>query len=351
MTWLEQQVRNASLRQIAVCVTIIAGMIAMLVFNQRYLTNAYTGVYDMPRAELLAASSAGDLSRYWVRVKPDEVRDSGVDAISTSTRKGRTTRTVTGHYWVGRVGERLLLIKGHGEPTIQTAMLDGALLSMPTDITIPDKIRNSFLPFMLDTADFTTDAITLLAIAGIVSALALGWALWATSRAVTPAGHPALMYLAAMPGQSLAEASQAIAADIKARRTTKMRDGVQLTAGHLVQSTALGFKVLPLADLLWTYPIVTTKKLYGVIPTGKSHSAAFFFVGKQMTLKGSEKQTMDAMRHVSYAAPWTLIGHSGDIEKAYKKDRKNLIGFIQGRRMQSLAAAQSPPPAGTAPSA
>ena len=353
MTWLEQQVRNASFRQLGACALAIAGVIGTLAFNQRYLTNAYEGVYDIPRAEVLAVGSNQDLPRYWVKLDVDRVVDTGVDATSRG-RRGRVS--ITGHYYIAQIGEKLLLIKAHSEQLgPQTLKLEGGLIAPNAEFLQQvanspktKDLRDRFLPMMLDTEDFNENANILLVLSAIVSGLAVLWALFAGYRAASPDGHAALQQLLKTSGETLAGASQSIEADVKARRGTKMKAGVQLTSGHLIQSSALTFNVLPLADLLWTYPIVTTKKLYGFIPTGKTHSAAFNFAGKSLTLQGSEQQTTAAMQHVARMAPWTLIGHSGELEKAYKKQRRELIGFVQGRRQQVQAAANAPPPpAGT----
>lgn len=359
MTWLEQQVRNASLRQLGACALIIAGVVGLLGYNQRYLANYFSGIYEMPRAEVLSTRSHEELPRYWVRLTPDQIFDTGIDIITVNKKRGvETGRRVTGHYFVAQIGEKLLLIKSDSQAKPSGATIDGWLTAQNEwymERLAADPARSKFgplfLPITLDTGDFVSSANLILYASAAATGAAVLWALWAVFRAARPAGHSALKRLAAMPGETLADASRSISADIRARRTAKMRDGVQLTSGHLVQTSALTFNVRPLADLLWTYPIITTKKLYGFIPTGKTHSAAFYFGNGQITLKGSEPQTMAAMQHVSYVAPWTLIGHSADIEQAYKKQRQNLIGFVMGRREQSLAAAQAQQASGSRSSA
>lgn len=358
MTWLERQVRNASLRQLGVCVLAIAAMIGMLAYNYRYLSNTFDGVYEMPRAELLAAANHEALPRYWVKLKVDRVFDTGHDIETVSRR----SRRITGHHYVGVVGDRMLLIETHGEKLGTGAMvLEGGLIAPQDDFIarlseansqIP-RLKERFLPMRLDTQRFGSDAELMMGLAAIVSGLAVLWGLWATYRASAPKGHAALRPLVKTPG-ALDAASRQIEADIGARRIAKLGDGVQLTSTHLVHSSALGFKVKPLADLLWAYPVVITKKMYGFIPTGKSYAATLAFADAETSYKGREPQTLEVMRHLSLVAPWVLIGHSADLETAYKKQRRELAGFVAGRRQQVLAQQSQPPtagPSGAAPAA
>ena len=349
MTWLETQVRNVSLRQLGACALVIAGAIGLLAANQRYLTNYFAGSYAIPRAELFGAPSADDLPRYWVTAKPDRVMDTGVDIITVRKKRGvERSRSVTGHYYVGQIGDRLMLIKSPSEQDLNGATLDGALVAPSSDLIdrlVDDSkqpgLRQRFLPLMLDTSDFTFDAALLLWGAGIASALAALWALMAGRRAASPAGHPALQSLMKTPGMSLADASHSIEAEVKARQVVKLKQGVQLTSGFAVQSAALKFKVRPLAELLWAYPVVTKKKLYYVIPAGKSHSLVLNYPDKSETYSGSEAQTRAAMEHLVKAVPWALFGYSDDFVKAYKKERAKLAAFVAGRRAEAMSGVAS----------
>src|SRR5262245_15965782 len=115
MSWLEQQVRQTKLLQVLLCFGVIVAVGAALFLNKRYFDNLRAGPYTIPVAELSAAQSADDLARYWVNIIPTRLFDTGVDQVSVRKRYGvETGRSVTGHFWVAVVGDRLLVVETSG---------------------------------------------------------------------------------------------------------------------------------------------------------------------------------------------------------------------------------------------
>src|SRR5262245_59274784 len=137
MSWLEQQVRQTKLLQMLLCFAAIAAVGAALFFNLRYFENLRAGPYTIPAAELSAARSADDLSRYWVNITPARLVDTGVDHISVRKRYGvETDRSVTGHFWVAAVGERLLFIETSGTARVlPNQTITGKLIDTPQKIS------------------------------------------------------------------------------------------------------------------------------------------------------------------------------------------------------------------------
>lgn len=355
MTWLEGKVRGASLARVMLSVLVIAGAIGLLAYNQRYLRNYFTGAYTIPAAELAAAKAVEDLPRYWVTLKPDRVFDTGIDQITINKRRGvETGRSVTGHYYIGQIGDRFLMIRGHGEPDIKTATLTGGLVEPRQDVL--DRVTSSpqtaplkakFLPMLLDTEDFRSNGHALLGIAGLVTLGALIFGLISMARVFRPRGHKALRALAASPEADITDVSRRIQADVEGRRAAKLKDGYQVTSSHLVRTSPFSFDLAPLSDLLWAYPVVIQKKMYGFIPTGKIHQVSLNFKDGTRTVKGREQQVQNAMAEIGRSAPWAMIGYSGDLEQAYKKQRQELTAFVEDRRQHVLQswATMSPPAA------
>ena len=351
MSWLEQQVRQTKLLQILLCFVVIAAVGAALFLNQRYFENLRAGPYTIPVTELSAAQSADDLARYWVNIMPTRLLDTGVDHVSVRKRYGvETGRSVTGHYWVAAVGDRLLFIETSGAmQVLPNQMITGKLVDTPQNVGdhltrgINPATKAKVLPMMLKTDDFAMPAYVGLSGAALATTGALIWALIAGFRALAPRGHRALRALEAA-SVSLDEAGRSIEEDLRARAILKI-GSYTLTRGYMVR-TGLGFDVRALQDLLWAYPIVVSHKLYGFIPTGKSHKLALFFPNKKLTLKvgrGVGERAMDALPRV---APWTILGHSLDLERAWARQRPQFVAHVAERRAQVLAQQ-----AGAAPSA
>lgn len=101
--------------------------------------------------------------------------------------------------------------------------------------------------------------------------------------------------------------------------------------------TGLGFDLQPLKDLVWAYPIVVSHKMFYVIPTGKSHQLALYFRDKQLTLKVASNFVDRALGQLNARAPWALLGHSPEVEAAWKSQRAQLLAFVAERQAEILA--------------
>ena len=344
MTWLERQVRFTDWRQVGLAGLVVAATIGLLAYNRRYLTNYFEGPRAIGRDELLGVTAAEDIERYWVTMKPDRTMDTGVDLVTVRKKRGfETGRSVTGHLHVGVLGDKLMIIKTGQGARLDNAGVQGALLAAPDDLIehltsapATKPLRDKFMPIMLDTSSFKSDGDLLLTGAGLASGLAALIALFGLYRVAAPGRHGALRRLAAVPGQSLDAASRTIESDVADKRFVGLGDGAKLTTGHLVHSAPFRFNVQPLSSLLWTYPVVTTRKLYGVITTGRSHSAVMNFERKPVKVKGSEQQIQSAMSLVAQLHPWVLVGHDQQIATAYKRKRRDLITLVAGRRSQVM---------------
>lgn len=354
MSWLEQQVRQAKLLESLLCGLVIAGIIGFGVYKLPYLRNVHLGPYTVPIGELTAAKSADELARYWVRVTPSLLLDAGVDHITVRRRRGiETGRSVSGHFWVAQVGDRLMFVESHGARPAAGELLTGFLVDTPQDISdrlmkgVNARWKDKVLPFMLDLGPFETEANIGVVSGGVIILTALVWAVVALRRAAQPRAHASLRALeaAAIP---LEEAGAAIQRDIRAGQTMPIGD-YRLTRDFLVR-TGLKFDVRALKDLLWAYPIVVSHKLYYVIPTGKSHQVALCFSDKQLTLKVGKPLAEKVIPALASVAPWALLGHSPEIAQAWAKQRPQLVALVAERRAQVLAqaASQAQPTQGTA---
>lgn len=116
----------------------------------------------------------------------------------------------------------------------------------------------------------------------------------------------------------------------------------------LVHKHRANVNLLPLDDLVWLYTSVTTKKIYGFIPYSWKHALHVADRnGKVYDIKASKKAVPEAAAVVLQRVPWVLAGHSDDIQKAFRTNRKLVIDTVDERRQQVLqqwAQQQQPPP-------
>ncbi len=339
--WLKTQVRNAKLAQIGLCALVIVGVVAGLIYSRRYFENYFAGPYEISKTELLGASSAENLPRYWVRFTPDQIVDSGIDHVTVRKKYGiERSRSVTGHYWVAVVGDRLMFVEAKGKPPVTGQPLTGAIVDPSVDVrnhlmgALQPGYKDRVLPVMLEGGRFESDGELGLAAAGALAGGALLWALFSLNGAINPGSDRSLRALEASSG-SLEDVDKTIAEDVAARRYMKV-GGWKLCRDHLVK-TGLRFDIRPTRDLLWASPVTVQRRMYGVIPTGKSYQLVMHFADRKITEKlGGADAAEDAIRALATGSPWTFLGHSAELENAWKRQRPELINAVAQRRASVL---------------
>jgi hypothetical protein len=83
-------------------------------------------------------------------------------------------------------------------------------------------------------------------------------------------------------------------------------------------------------DVVWMYKKVVNNR--GL----KSYFAHVYDrQGKLLTVPGKEAEVDQIMGAIYRRAPWVIAGFSGDIEKAWNKDRAAFIAQVDQRRQQT----------------
>jgi hypothetical protein len=341
MTWVERQVRYTSLRQLGACLLLFAFAAFVALHNGQYLGNFARGVVAMSQDQVRAVKGLPQLSRNWVALQADKVVSTGVYA------GGKYDHAI---FSLAQLGDRLLLIKAAPERVLDARALSGGLVA--ADMETIDRIGRLakrsgdagavFLPVMLDTEKYTSAAVaTVLIVIAVPLALALLIGGRALPRLKAPSSHPDLRAVCGQSANALEDLSARLEHDIAtARSALKLRGHVRITDTHVLQRGWFRFRLMPLSDMLYAYSMTTTTLMYGVIPIGRSHSLMLYFSNQKMRASAWKAQTAEVMEHLGRVAPWVLLGHARELDKAYKKNRSRLIDLVEARR--KLVAAGSP---------
>lgn len=346
MNWIEHQVHEVSLKRMLAAAVVLGAVIIALLLQARYFTNYFKGTYAINPAELAAAKDAGTLDRYWVTLNADKIHDTGFEEITVRKKHGvERSRSVSASYFVAQIGDRLLLVKAHGGTPGKT--LDGFLKPVAEkvdqsffDSPSVQKVKPAFYPMLLDTQDFKSDGDVGLAIAGLLSAAALIFGLMGFLRFRNPQGHPAVKLANSWGGAD--KVSQSIEADLKGGQTAKLGNHT-ITAGYIVNRSMLDFSLVRLDDVLWVFKQVIQKKLYYVIPAGKTFSLSINTPKKTLVLNGKEADVDAALQHVGTRKPWIILGFSSELATAYKKKRNEMIAWVAKRRQEVQASTKEQP--------
>jgi hypothetical protein len=156
--FVEGIIRRSNRNLLLICllgIAIVAGVAAM---SANYLYNFFNGPFPINTQDILAINDLNQQQQYFVTVRGADALDSGYQYVRTYD-DGR--ETVEANYPVLLIGDYYLLVKTPGDPSGRE--YTGALVPISGEVQreiIDDigqdypKVRDAFLPFMLDATDF-----------------------------------------------------------------------------------------------------------------------------------------------------------------------------------------------------
>jgi hypothetical protein len=348
VNWLEQQVRALGVRKLAVAGVLLVIILLVLGGNSRYYINYVKGPTPMDRAQLDTVRDVEALDRYWVRLEVDRVVDTGVEEISVRKKRGvERSRSVSGRFYAALVGERLLLIKGHGgmPSNTLTGTLVPAQSNIIAELTKDPKTKDlasRFYPVMLDDGNFKSSGTLGLWVAGLAALAALVWGLLNLGLVTNPAKNALVTRMETFGGAD--KHSDALQKELSGDAKLKV-DGVTFTRSYAVKQSLLKFDVHRLESLLWSYKAVTQHKMWGIIPTGKTFALSVNFPEGALQIKGKEDKLDQLMTALANIAPWAAFGYDDNLKHLYDKKRAELQKMVRDNKQRMMA----PPPPAPAP--
>ncbi len=356
--WLFEQVRRTSRNRIIFAGLIAVAAIGLVGYNATYLRDAYSGPVVVEASTLAAAKSPQSLPRPWVHVKVENLKDTGIEEISVKKKHGvERSRSVTAHYYVAPIDNRLLLVKVRGsEPP--TNDLVGEVLELESGVAgtlfsgdNAARLREMVLPLELDTHDYSSEADMLWWLVGLSLSGAAWYAVIAWMRNKNPVTHPALTRAAKWAGVD------EVAQWVKQEQAQAQKVGDwTLSDNYLLRNGTLNFDLHSMDELLWAYALVTKKKVYYVIPAGQTHSLVLKWGDSSVKVEAKEPVVTAALQHIAQNQPWVALGWTKDIEKLFGQRGGGFASQIAKARRQWMqsrapAATQEPEHAPTEPMA
>lgn len=346
MNWIERKARESSLKRMLAMAAVVVAIIVLIMMQMRYLTNYFKGAYAIKPVELGAVTDVEKLERYWVTLDADVIHETGFEEITVRKKHGvERSRSVSAAYFVARIGKRLLLVKAHGDTPVKSLHGFLKLIVSKADVAFfnspeAQKVKPAFYPMLLDTEDFKTDGDLWLSVAGLLLVAALIYGVIAFLRFRNPQSHPAVKFANATGKADQLSAS--IEASINSGQVAKLGNHI-ITDDHIVNSSMLNFGLSSLDGVIWCYQQVVQKKVYYVIPAGKTYSLSINTGTSTLLINGPEFAVEAAIHHINARRPWVILGHSDELETNYKKRRKEMIAWVASRKQEIQAEpAQSP---------
>ncbi len=334
-SWLKGKIVGMYRKRIVVAILLIAAVVAGLAFNLRYFKNYFSGPAAISREELDKVKDARGLNRYWVNLKADKVHATGFREISVTKRHGvETNRKVSATYFVAEVGERLLLIKAHHKPN--GLDLDGYLRPMDDKVDQkffrdPEaaKLRTAFYPMVLDNEDFKTAGHIGLAVSAAVVLGALY--LLFTSFGALRSPENSKLYRK-VEGWNPSEYDLNMMEGELKEPAIKFGSN-RFSKNYFMQEALLNLKLERFVDVIWAFKQVTTKKIYYIIPAGKTYALIIHTDTESYEIQASEKNVDSVMDLISENCPWLYIGYSDELKAFYDKDKSAMIEEVRKARI------------------
>lgn len=330
--FVEGIIRRSNRNLLIICLLGILIVAGVAVISANYLHNFFNGPFSINSEALLAINDLSQQREYWVTVRGADSLDTGYQYVREQTGGGET---VEANYPALVIGDSLLLVKTAGDPSGRE--YTGALIPISAEVQqeiIDDigqdypKVRDAFLPYMLDTTDFRGNGYVGLIIGGVVALLCL----WGLTRAILRSGdlqrHPIMRSLGRFGEPQMM--AQQINGEVMHQHPTVGK--LHFTQNWLLLASSASLKATRLNDVMWAYMKVTQHRTNG-IPTGKTHAALVWDrYGKCITISGREKTVRETLEGILNRAPWAIGGYAADIEKTWKSNRAGFIGAVDQRR-------------------
>jgi hypothetical protein len=333
-SWIAQMCAASSRRQFLTWLFVSCAGLVFVTSNVRYVRNFVGGPFPVQADDLVRLTDADSAPHYFVSVNSDQVFDTGIQEITTTTENGnKTGESVSAGYYAFVIGDHALIVKSAHQPGNSVA---GELKPLPGDLSGqlfsgPDaqKSRARTYPFYLDANGFRTPGYWTIAIGVVFLALFVrfGGRAWVRWRDV--AKHPVLKRVTEQWGDVLGVSVEA-ERELHAGAVYRSQ-GVNLTSNFVIQKTFFDFNIFRFKDLLCAYKKVTKRRV-NFIPVGKTYQAMLVFYGGSQQFTGPEKTVDEVLQYASSKAPWAMRGFSKEVAETFKKRTAEFCQAVEARR-------------------
>lgn len=339
-SFLDRQIQRTNRNLVLVALILIIGVAAWAAGARRYLYNFFSGPFDVSTAQLVTIQQPDAQFRYFVKVKGEDIADTGVQEIERDSNTG--SETVKANFSILVVAQHLLIVKS--DPKESGTSFQGELAEVPTDVhnnVIAPLLKQhpnasaALLPFMLDATGFRTDGYVGSAI-GVPAFLFACWLIAKVMRRRSDVSvHPDVK-TAARYG-SLADVSQQLELEMQSSPLKIGRASV--TPSWVVLQKTFSLKLCRISDLIWAYKKVTRHYHY-FIPTGKSYEVIMYDrYGQPLQMQAREKKIDEMMNVLGERAPWAVFGYSDERQKLLRANWGGFVAAVDQRKAGAAAAA------------
>ena len=339
-TITDRQIRRCNRNLFVVNLSVIGLLLLWVILGQRYLYNCVAGPFPIAAADLQSKYSYPDKQEFLTVT--DELHPVDTSVYLSHTTNG--AETSKDYFLAARVGDHFLLIKS--ESATPGKHYEGALAPIPTDIRdlIAADVKKKgadfdtlFLPFMLDSTNYRSNAFLAIGIGLPIFALCAYNLAKAFARIEDH--HRSPIYRALQRYGDPNQIAPLLEGEVAGGDVTKCGP-FTLTPSWLLHRTFFTFTPFHLSDIVWVYKKRTQHSYYFVIPTGKSYAVTIRDAGGRKAEadlgrgKRAQQRVDEFITVLGSRIPWVIAGYSEEIKKLYEKDREAFLGTIAQRQQE-----------------
>jgi hypothetical protein len=318
-TWFRTELRRRLQRQWITWVLLTLGLLAWAAYDAGFWRNFFAGPQTVTPAQMSAMNASTTVpARYFLHVTGSQIADTGVRDLEES--HGTTHEKAS--YYAMSLGDRVLIVRSEATPgtdvtgDLQPIPESIAALLFQGDGALPEA---STYPLLLDADGFRARGYIALTLGAVWAVLLVFFGLRSFRRAQQDITlHPAVARVEAWPDS----VSTLLAAERELAGVARFdAHGVILTDHFILQRGFFVFNVYRIEDLLWTYQRITSRRIYYVIPAGKTYEAVMNFEADTLRFRAKAPVVIAALEFLAARAPQAIVGFSKDVNKLWRKQR------------------------------
>ena len=334
----QSQVRRTNKNLLLTNLIILFLLILVSFIFSRYYYNFFKGPFTISHSDLISVKDPKSQKRYFVIVEGDRIFSTGIYNVKQRVDKYTNqvkSETTVGLYELLLIKESLFLIYTD-TPSISTSFI-GSIEPIPADVqrTLSDDanfpVTATLLPFMLNTTPFRTNGYWGLVLFVPIFIVALWNIQNSIRRYMIPTLHP--IYKSFRHYGDPLEVATSINKEFN--DIEKIPNSL-ITTHWLIIPRFFTTDFIPLNQILWVYK----KKTKHFVNTAPSHTTFEVIIStrfsRQMQINSDELGVSKIIETLYQRVPWIIVGYNDELKKMYRKNRYELINYVDQRREETL---------------
>ncbi|MGH6815853.1 MAG: DUF6709 family protein [Hyphomicrobiaceae bacterium] len=339
---LRQLVTERNVRALVVQLVLLTAIAAGGAAYHREIYSRLFGPFSIAADEIAALNDPTEESRRFFTIESGSLVPLRLRDVTIHKRRGRETGRSFAYYFALR-GKRTVLVHVNEERPVLP--LTGVLRPVPADVAgrianlHPEiAIGGGLAPLLFEVEDSAFSFDTLLAAgAAIVPVVVLLFLFNTLFKLQDYHRSPAIAKLRRF-NEPVDRTAAAIDQELARGDSKTAMRSVLLTPSWLVHKRFFKLDLIHLNEVVWVYPVVSTRYLYWVIPISwKNYLQVGVRHGPPIAIQGRKKPIPEVLMAIAQRVPWIFAGYSEELNQVFRRNRQAFNAAVDQRREALLS--------------